>query len=119
MTKVILSFQQKQHLFNALRDALEYVGPSEVMYRDGGDDASLAEAVSLAHGFACTKANVAGLRKECFGNLVAGRPSATANAALEARVAELESRVVTLMQWLQKEFPMNRKLAELAEAWND
>ncbi len=119
MAKVILSFQQKQHLFAALQGALEYVGPSEVAYRDGGDDEELAATVALAHGFACTKANVAGLRKECFGNLVQGRPATGQTAALEARITELETRMIDLMTWLTAEFPMTVALAALKAKWND
>jgi hypothetical protein len=94
MKKTVLNLRNRMVIAEYLKNVLLPAGENMVMYKEGFDDAAVATAVE----FPCSTNNVAGIRKELYGNLY--RPTQKSNDALLLelidRVAALEAKVAQL-----------------------
>lgn len=84
MSKQTLSFSQRLQVHEALKARVRKLEGETCEYMDPNDN---DRALAAAMPFDCTEHNVAGIRKECFGNLAKVLPGQT---ELQARVAKLE-----------------------------
>jgi len=101
MRNLLTSFQKIQ-AFKVLEAHCSKDKDGNAVYEKGYDDGIVAKLVSGEYGFECNSANIAGLRKEAFGNLPkSGQASNKVTAeSYEALKAENEALKMKLEVYL-------------------
>lgn len=78
-----------------LKDCIEIDGEGECHYINGCSDNTIADKMRKIYEIECTSNNVAGVRKQLYGNIT---NRSNPYSSLEVRVKNLEDRLGALME---------------------